>query len=318
METTIVVAVVLAAVAFLGLKLFKKVKSGGSCRECACGCGCGSCPGSCPGSTSSGMKPSQPSAKGGTSSPKISKRAAIATTSIAAMVLTASPAFAADTVEAYAPGEVSFEAYQSFEGFRNGRTDLTLGTEGLIGIGIAQYLSAQVGFSFSSNGYLAESDSGFSLTLLSTVLDGEKFDLDLMLTADTGAITPSIELNFDATERFGAYLRLAAPMSGGDKAAEDTKSGDDAPWELDVGLDIVPGIYFNVAEGHQLLLEGAFNLAWCDAEDKSGNLDQWSLALGYNFMVTEKAEIVTEVKTFRPDGGDQEFGITVGVIGSLP
>ena len=172
-----------------------------------------------------------------------------------------------------------------------------------------------MGFSFSSNGYLTAADSDFSLTLLSTVLDTEKFDLDLMLSAGTGSISPGLELNFDPTEIFGIYLRVGASIYGGDKTVTDP---EDDPWEVDFSLNLTPGVYLNVKEGHQLLLEASFDLGWCDEADHSGNLDLWSVALGYNFMVTEKIEIVTEVKTFHPDGGDQEFGIGFGVIASLP
>ena len=47
-------------------------------------------------------------------------------------------------------------------------------------------------------------------------------------------------------------------------------------------------------------------------------LDIWSLALGYNVMLLDNLELVTEVRTYQPTDEDVEFGFGVGIIASLP
>lgn len=310
MENVIVTVVVLAAAIFFGWSLFRKIKAfnraakpGASVCDCCGGCKGGTCASKRMGEKLAGMADK----KAG------KKQLAVAVTAAMAMSLMVPTAFATDTTEAYGAGEISFEAHQSFEGFRDGLRGLGVGHESLIGLGIHKYLSAQVGFSFGANGYLGNVETGFNFTLLSTVVDTDKFDLDLWLSVD-GGITPGLELNFDFLENLGIYVRAEVPLAGVIKGL--TKEGED-DWETSVGLSIVPGIVWTVQEGHQLLLEGGFDLLWSDAADASGRLELWSVALGYNFMITEKIEIVTEVKTFHPDGGDQEFGIGFGVIASL-
>lgn len=309
MENVIVTIVVLAAAVFFGWSVFKKIKAfkrasspGASPCECCGGCKGGSCASKRLGEKLSGL-----------TDKKAGKKSFAVAAMALAMSLMGPTAFAADTTEAYGPGEISFEAHQSFEGFRDGREGLTVGHESLIGLGIHKYLSAQIGFSFGANGYLGDADAGVSFTLLSTVLDTDKFDLDLWLSVD-GGITPGLELNFDFLENLGVYLRAEVPLAGVVKGLTSDGEND---WETTVGLSLVPGIVWTVKENHQLLLEAGFELLWSDAADASGKLDLWSVALGYNFMITEKIEIVTEVKTFHPDGGDQEFGIGFGVIASL-
>lgn len=305
-ETAIVIAIVAAAAVFTGINLFSKARSAnGAAKSGGCG-GCGGCGGKCP---SRDEKRESGESKQGSAMRLVATSAACAM----ALFLGAPAAQAADTVEGYAAGEVSFETHFAMEGFRDGRRSMGIGQEGLIGVGIHKYLSGAVGFSFGANGYLADVESAFNLSLTSTVLDTEHFDLDLMLAFD-GTIAPGLELNFDIAS-FGVYVRAELPIAGIHRIPA---GHDDDPYEATVGLGLTPGVYWTITEGHQLLLEASMEFFWSDAEDASGRLDIWSLALGYNVMLLDNLELVTEVKTYQPTDEDVEFGFGVGIIASLP
>ena len=305
-ETAIVIAIVAAAAVFAGVNLFSKIRSINSApKSGGCG-GCGGCGGKCPGRDE---KRESGESKQGSAMRLVATSAACAM----ALLLGVPAAQAADTVEGYAAGEVSFETHFAMEGFRDGRRSMGIGQEGLIGVGIHKYLSGAVGFSFGANGYLADVESAFNLSLTSTVLDTEHFDLDLMLAFD-GTIAPGLELNFDIAS-FGVYVRAELPIAGIHRIPAEI---DGDPYEATVGLGLTPGVYWTITEGHQLLLEASMEFFWADAEDASGRLDIWSLALGYNVMLLDNLELVTEVKTYQPTDEDVEFGFGVGIIASLP
>ena len=315
METLIVIAIVAGAAVFFGFNLFQKLRMmRGTGKPGATGCsGCPGCSGKCP--SRGGKKGLEAAAKPETSgSPKgAALRALTATAAGLGVLLLGAPAQAADTVEGYAAGEVSFEAHFSMEGFRDGRKSMGIGQEGLVGVGIHKYLSGAVGFSFGSNGYLAEIESAFNLSLTSTVVDTDHFDLDLMLAFD-GSVAPGLELNLDVAS-FGVYLRAELPIAGAGRVPQES---DGDPWEVTVGLGLAPGVYWTIREGHQLLLEASMEFFWSDAEDASGRLDLWSLALGYNVMLLDNLELVTEIKAYQPTDEDVEFGFGLGIIASLP
>lgn len=307
METAIVIAIVAGAAVFFGFNLFKKVRmmrGAGKAGGTGCG-GCPGCSGKCP---SLGTKKDAAASRKG-SSPKL----LAATAAGLGVLLFGAPAQAADTVEGYAAGEVSFETHFSMEGFRDGRRSMGIGQEGLIGVGIHKYLSGAVGFAFGSNGYLAEIESAFNLGLTSTVLDTDHFDLDLMLTFD-GSVAPGLELNLDVAS-FGVYVRAEIPIAGAGRVPAES---DGDPWEVTVGLGLTPGVYWTIKDGHQLLLEASMAFFWSDAEDAAGRFDLWSLALGYNVMLLDNLELVTEVKAYQVTDEDVEFGFGLGIIASLP
>lgn len=307
METLIVIAIVASAAVFFGINLYKKVRTvrGSGKPGAAAGCsGCSGCSAKCPEASS---------ASGAMRSKKGAPLQVLAAAAGIGALLLGTSAQAADTVEGYAPGEVSFEAHFGMEGFRDGRKSMAIGQEGLVGVGIHKYLSGAVGFSFGSNGYLAEVESAFNVSLTSTVVDTDHFDLDLMLAFD-GSIAPGLELNLDIAS-FGVYLRAEVPIAGAGRIPEGS-AGD--PWEVVVGLGLTPGVYWTIAEGHQLLLEASTAFFWSDAEDARGRLDLWSVALGYNAMLLDNLELVTEVKAYQPTDEDVEFGFGVGIIASLP
>lgn len=235
---------------------------------------------------------------------------ALAVAAVAALASVPGNAFAADTLEGLDVGEVGLEAYQSLENFRGGTKDLAVGHEIYLGVGVHRYLTAQVGLALSTNGRLEEGEGSFSFTLISTVLDTDRFDLDLSLGFD-GGLVPGLELNLDFTESLGVYLRASASISGRWSSASEGKE-----LRTDEELSVIPGIVWTVGKGRQLFLEGGLEFLWSDEEDVSGDLSLWSVAVGYNFMVTDGLEVVTEAKTFRPDGGEQEFALCAGVIAS--
>ncbi|MDR0966886.1 MAG: FeoB-associated Cys-rich membrane protein [Myxococcales bacterium] len=318
METLIVAVIVALAATFFGFTLFRKIRRLGASGRCG-GCdGCGNS--KCPSSKSSGDSASGSSRQADVEGTRGACRLSPVAPTMAALALCSlvavTPARAADTVEVYASGEVSFETHFGMEGIRDGRASMAIGNQSVLGVGITKHLAGFVGFSFETDGYLDGAGSAFEFGLISTVLDGDLFDLDLMLTFD-GGIAPGLELNLDLPANFGVYLRAALPLFGITRTNNDN-NGDGAPSEVGIGLDLTPGLYWTVREGHQLLVEASAALLWSDEEDAQGRLDLWSVALGYNVMLLDNLELVTEARLFKPNGGEVEFGFGLGFIASLP
>jgi hypothetical protein len=121
-------------------------------------------------------------------------------------------------------------------------------------------------------------------------------------------VRPAIELNVDASpdmSTWGLYLRLDAPVVGPLTAAEDPE----------VFLEGVLGAYGSVAAGHELhvALSGALG-PLSDAEGDPG-----AVALGYNVLLTDTLELISEVSFGIPLSGEPfSVGVVVGLIASLP
>jgi len=126
-----------------------------------------------------------------------------------------------------------------------------------------------------------------------------------------------VELNFDLSpERrsFGVYLRGEAPLYG-ERAGSEAPDGDGYRTRFDVIVN--PGMYLTIVEGHQLLLE--YGMAFHLQPSEAHAIDLGGVALGYNVVLSERIELVTQAHLHVPQRDEPiAFGGTTGFVATLP
>ncbi|MBT3220613.1 MAG: hypothetical protein HN348_16125, partial [Proteobacteria bacterium] len=216
------------------------------------------------------------------------------------------PAYGADTIEVFDLGLTDIETYGGFAGIGLDGADRELFGEFALGFGIAAPVSGYLGATLSGSPRFTKAAPGLYMGLFGTPVDTRHFDFDLVLdfSGDASlaelALTPGIELNFDAAPdrmSWGFYFRANLPI-----------------WRT-VGFEIIPGAYVTIAEGHQILLEYDMYL-----EGDDGLVtDIGGLALGYNVWVSEVVELISEVYVDVPMEDELVgVGVMVGFVASLP
>ena len=248
----------------------------------------------------------------------------------------ANNAFAVDTTELLDKGVVEVAPTTGLANIHDGKPGwmsdialaygvadfMTISTTFAMGTNVALYNLGEVNADGDIEG--ADLGFGFDFDVLFTPVDTDHFDIDFHVDFgwDGGyAIAPGLEFNFDSDNEmsgFGAFVTLDLPIhsgvnpKAGDKDIEDTVRTDlDIEWSL--------GLYYNIMEGHQLLVAGGMaieNVAKKLADEATyvGNV-----ALGYNVELFENFELVNEVAIEIPKGGDDvSASITVGAIIDLP
>lgn len=302
MEDVIVGIIVAAAALYVGRYLWRKrtarrrraATCGASCSGCACAADCGQ------------------AAPGGSDG-----QSGKALTLLAAFGLAAGApgaARAADTLETFEAGALDVELYTGYEGLGAARERHSVFGDLYLGYGITDRLSAFVGTLVHFDGRLSNPDPDVYLGVYGTPVDTAHFDLDLSLAFDAlGAglrelqVTPGLELNLDLDSPvgpWGLYLRAALPVHGG---------ADGEPIAARQ-LDLVPGVWWTVREGHQLLLEYATS-AHRASPEADGHLEAGAFALGYNLTLTPALELISQVSVRLPEGGEPAAaGLILGFI----
>jgi len=232
------------------------------------------------------------------------------------------PARAADTVETWDVGATDVDFYGGFDGI--GADERSLYGDIMLGYGLVERFSAYLGTTLSASDHLTDGNADVYLGIFGTPLDTDHVDLDLFLDVGAGgdgfdefSLTPSTELNVDLKPDlglWGLYLRAGAPIygrleSGEDGAAEHHRAFD---------VELNPGTYLNLGAGHQILLE--FDMAF---HPKGGadehTVDIGGVALGYNVVLTDPIELITQLYLDLPQAGERaSVGVMVGFIATLP
>jgi len=119
------------------------------------------------------------------------------------------------------------------------------------------------------------------------------------------ALGTAFELNLDLApdlSLWGVYLRGCVHLGGG----------------LHVGVETTLGTYVTLSERHQLLLEADAEFV-LHAGDRQGGVQIGGIALGYNIVVHEAVELITEIfLDIQQPGGSFSTGVMLGLILTLP
>jgi hypothetical protein len=232
----------------------------------------------------------------------------------------AGAARAADTLEPFDRGAFDLEYYFAYQGAGRAQIARSLGAELVLGYGITDRLSIYSGAGIGGDEQLSSGTGLAYFGAYGQLVDTDHLDLDLGLEFSAEGRSMSalvgtpiyLELNVDHApdmSTFGAYSRLGVGL-GGDVEVE---GGD-----LVVDLQLEVGAYLTLAGRHQILLElvSQFPMYNADAE-----LDPFvdTLALGYNVVISDKAEIISEVAMLMPDD-EHPLGVAFlfGMIWTLP
>lgn len=205
---------------------------------------------------------------------------------LAAVSALAAPARAADTIETFAPGSADAELHVATPGPGPGGDSLR--TAAVAGYGIARHFSGYAELDGDRSG--AHTTQALHAGVFGTPLDTDHVDVDLLLDVAFHGwrpdAAPGFELNLDSApdgSGAGAYLRLTG-LPAGARAA-------------------TLGAYTRVVDGQQLFIEHTGGAPWTE------------LAVGFNAMLRDNLELVTQVSTDLHTGA---FGSEFGVIITLP
>lgn len=244
------------------------------------------------------------------------------------LVVQATSARAADTIETWDEGATDVELYLGYEGLglRQPSARAALG-ELVAGYGLMERFSAFLGATLQGNGVLAEGQGSFRFGLFGTPVDTRHVDLDLIFSVETGgpgisslALTPGFELNFDLhpdMRSWGLYVRGGARLFGV-ATGEPDPSGGAAPSDFRYALLLTLGTYVRIARRHQILLESgiSFRPEPCEGERR---VEVGGLALGYNVTLHERVELINQVFVDIAQPGEKAaVGLMSGLIVSLP
>ncbi len=186
---------------------------------------------------------------------------------------------ALDTVEPFSPGVSDLEAYVS-------GSEGDYATDLVVGAGYGSYLNPSFGTTLSS------ADPVFTISNMSNVYSGlVDFDVVAGLSLSGGNVAYAIdtETTHVLNESFTPYVQTSYAF---------TTEGEYAD-ELTANL----GTIYNVQEGQELLVQASVAV-----DDGS----TWGAGLGYNFLVRDDVEVITELSS---SGDDVAFA--VGAIWSL-
>ena len=227
-------------------------------------------------------------------------------TVVATTLMLVSSSFALDTTEPFDKGVSDIESYLSASGVKSNSDATSLGYEMVIGAGITDKFGALVSFDAGS-GKAQESDnvfmngwSEFGLGLLLNAVDQEVFKLDFMTNySSAGEINIATELNFDFTPKFGLQL-----------SADETFS--DGGTDILYTTGLAPMLYWTLNENNQILFATDFSIP------SVGDAEVGSATLGYNVVLNDNIELITEVGIDIPqDDEEASASFSIGFVGTL-
>ncbi|MCC6159200.1 MAG: hypothetical protein IT350_14215 [Deltaproteobacteria bacterium] len=245
---------------------------------------------------------------------------------IAITIVYATSSLAADTIETFDEGAFDTEFYIGAGGFALDRDEQTLGANTVLGYGLLDRFSGYLAFGVETNTYLAEGHSGAAFGLFGTLLETDHFDADLYgdVAADGEAMseivaTPGLELNFDLRPDqalWGLYARVEASFTGEEKETDDPDA--ETEYETNRTMNHTFGTYVTIAERHQILLE-YYRTAIKNPALGEPRVEAHQFALGYNVVVNDRIELVSEFSAHLPHGDEDFFwGAAIGFVGTIP
>lgn len=223
--------------------------------------------------------------------------------SLSVLLLLTLAAHALDTTEPFDMGFSDNEAYATVGGLGSGG-DLVLESEYLIGIGITDRLSSSLAVGTSTDHYLANAEWAIGAGLFLNVVDSDLFKLDIAAgLSTTGDFALGTELNFDF-ERFGLQLTLEEAFANAANSETD----------VDLTTGIAPLLYVSLSENAQLLTAVDFSVA-----HNGDGLQIGSAALGYNQVISDAIELITEVSLDIPQDSEPLTGaVSIGFVATIP
>ncbi len=248
------------------------------------------------------------------------------------------PSHALDTLEPFDIGLSDFEAYAAFVGAGKPEPERGISADTLLGIGITKRFSGQVYGGGESNQKFTEGSGFFGFGVFGTPVDTDHFDMDIGMNITIGGLgtgepgpadhfqaqftfTPYVELNLDSDPEmngYGLFLVVEETLGGRDESRFNDLNEEIRDFTLTPGTALLLAGYYRVAEIHELLLgyEMAFDY---DAPEGEKTVDVGGIALGYNVILTDAVELITEVYFDIPQPGEY-FGVDfmVGFIATLP
>lgn len=230
------------------------------------------------------------------------------------------PAVAADTIEPFDRGASDFELYMQHEGLGHTSAQQAVAGEMLLGYGLSDRVSGFVGAVLAADGHYLDASGSFSFGAYGNTYASGPWSIDVILSLagaeDALTFSPLVEWNWDAEPdlaAWGCYVRAGLEVGGLDTAAGPRRS---------VVYPMTIGAYRTVRPGHQVLFEFEGGVADLAGEDPAASGHAWrtsALSFGYNALVSEAVEAVTQV-SWMPgrDGQDGSAAVMVGFIATLP
>jgi len=248
------------------------------------------------------------------------------------------PAYALDTLECFDIGLSDFEAYASFVGVGRPEPDRGVSADVLLGIGILSRLSGQVYEGGEANQAFSEGSGFFGFSVFGTPVDTDHFDLDAGMHVTVGGLgngndgpaghsvaeftfTPFVELNLDSDPEmngYGLFLVVEETLGGRDESSYTTLGEEIRDFTLSPGTALLLAGYWRPAESHELLFGYDMEFLW-QALPGEKKVDVGGIRMGYNVILSDAVELITEVNFDIPQTGEY-FGVDfmVGILATLP
>lgn len=227
---------------------------------------------------------------------------------------------AADTVETFDSGASNFEFYLGYGGIGLDKNQGAFSAEAVAGFGITERFSALISLSGEANEYFANGSGNAGFGIFGTVVDTDFFDLDLMFNSGIGfnyfGLAPGIEVNIDFKPDLalaGIYFRAEQLFEGRDESTENNEK-----YAFAAQTGITAGFYYSINESHQILLE--YDMSFPNNPEKGESKHEiGGIALGYNAMITENIELISQIYYDIPQNDEKHSaGLSVGIIATLP
>ncbi len=225
------------------------------------------------------------------------------------VLVIASEARAADTWEGWDPGPSNAEVHAGYSGIGLPGGEHGPGMEYLQGFGLGHTLSTFLSATVQAVG---ATRAGFAAGFFGTPVDTDHVDLDLILVLgqewrrlEDLSAGAAFELNLDLAPDlsvWGVYLRGCIHMGGA----------------LEASVEAILGTYVTLRQRHQILLQADATFV-LNPDARADAADVGGIALGYNVLVHDAVELVTELILDVPRAGEAlSAGVMLGVILTLP
>jgi hypothetical protein len=217
--------------------------------------------------------------------------------------------YSADTIEVYGLGFSDLEQYFSVNGMGSGGAERSSSAQFIAGYGLTNDISGYVSISGVGNQSVADSASNASAGAIVKFYDNYLFKIHGLLDVSFDKVAqPMIDFGY-YPNHFGAYTRLGMTFIGGVEGVHFENF-------------LVLGVRYLIADGHEVLTE--MDLCWKHVPspfDEFGvpNWEMGKVALGYNVVLTNSMELITEISFDLPSTRVEKttVGLMTGLVISL-